>query len=109
MIYLCREHELSTDCPVRVEVDGTAYAVFALRDGVYVTQDECTHGPGSLSEGAVERDEVICPFHMGRFDIRTGAPTGPPCTIALRTWRATVEEGAVWIDPRETARTSRDR
>ena len=55
------------DTPVRVERDGRTYAVFNLSGQYHVTQDECTHGPGSLGEGWVEGEEVECPFHQGRF------------------------------------------
>ena len=32
--------------------------------------------------------EIECPFHQGRFDIRTGVPTYAPCNEALRVWTA---------------------
>jgi nitrite reductase/ring-hydroxylating ferredoxin subunit len=52
-----------------------------------------------LSEGFVEGEEVECPFHQGRFNIRTGAPTAPPCTIPLKTWEPKIMNGEVWIRP----------
>jgi len=84
--------------PVRVERAGRAFAVFNLGGHYFVTQDECTHGPGSLAEGWVEGEEVECPFHQGRFHIPTGRPTAPPCEIPLRVWRARLIDGNVAID-----------
>jgi nitrite reductase/ring-hydroxylating ferredoxin subunit len=81
-----------------VECNGLAIAVFALDDGWYATQDACTHGPGSLAEGWIEAGEVECPFHQGRFDIRSGQPTAPPCTAPLRTWPTRVIDGQVCIE-----------
>ena len=46
---------------------------------------------GEISEGEVEDGQVLCPFHMGKFDIRTGEATGAPCTIAIKTYRVLVE------------------
>jgi nitrite reductase/ring-hydroxylating ferredoxin subunit len=45
--------------------------------------------------------EIECPFHQGRFDIRTGQPTGAPCTEALRVWTVHVIDGRICIDPAE--------
>ena len=32
----------------------------------------CTHSMGKLEGGRVEGDEITCPHHGARFDIRTG-------------------------------------
>ena len=99
LIKLCEAADVGPDVPVRAEAGGEAYAVFQVDGQYYVTQDLCSHGPGSLSDGYVEGREIECPIHQGRFDIITGQPTNPPCTVALRTWRAEIRDGAVHIDP----------
>lgn len=101
LVKLCDASAVEPDTPARAEVAGETYAVFELDGAYYVTQDLCTHGPGNLSDGYVEAGEIECPFHQGRFDIRTGAPTHPPCTVPLRTWTAHLRDGAVMIDPAE--------
>jgi nitrite reductase/ring-hydroxylating ferredoxin subunit len=100
-IALCDVADVQDDTPVQATHGEQVYAVFS-KDGVYyVTQDLCTHGPGNLSEGFIEDCEVECPFHQGRFNFVTGAPTAAPCTDALRTWTAYVVDGRVCIDPEE--------
>ena len=37
-----------------------------------VADDVCPHEDGPLSEGFVEGDEVECPWHAARFNIKTG-------------------------------------
>lgn len=98
-ITLCRVDEVDPDVPVRAEVGGEAYAIYEVDGAIYVTQDACTHGPGSLAEGFVDGHEIECPFHQGKFDIRTGCPTAAPCTIRLKTWKPSVVDGFVTIDP----------
>jgi nitrite reductase/ring-hydroxylating ferredoxin subunit len=104
LVALCAAADVEPDTPVRVLQDNVAYAVFSLNGQFYVTQDHCTHGPGSLAEGFVMGTEIECPFHQGRFDIRTGQPTGAPCTEALRIWTVHVIEGQLFIDPAEHRR-----
>lgn len=96
---LCAADDVKPDQPVRAEIDGTSVAVFLVDGEYYVTQDLCTHGPGCLSEGFVEGHEIECPFHQGRFDIKTGLPSAPPCSEALRVWPARAVDGKVCVDP----------
>jgi nitrite reductase/ring-hydroxylating ferredoxin subunit len=95
---LCAAADVDDDTPVRVETRGSAFAVFWVGGRHYVTQDACTHGPGSLADGFVDGEEIECPFHQGRFHIPTGRPSAPPCKIPLRVWVAQVSGGNVCID-----------
>jgi ethylbenzene dioxygenase ferredoxin component len=70
-----------------------------LTDGIFITDDTCTHGSASLSEGYLEGDVIECPFHGGAFDIRTGEPTAFPCAEALRTYAAIIQDGFIYIEP----------
>jgi nitrite reductase/ring-hydroxylating ferredoxin subunit len=94
-VALCRTEDVPKGGVIKVEAAGLELAVFHLDDGFYVTDDHCTHGPGSLSEGEVDGDIVECNFHGGCFDIRTGAVVGPPCVVPIRTYRTEVVEGGV--------------
>ena len=86
---------------LKVEAHGLTVAVFNLDGEFYVTDDACTHGPGSLSEGFIDGDCVECNFHQGVFNIRTGAVVQPPCMVPVKTYRGDgVEDGAVYIDCR---------
>ena len=97
-IELCKASEVPDGAGLKVETHGLVLAVFALDDGVYVIDDACTHGPGSLSEGLVCEGSVECDFHNGAFDIRTGAVTSPPCLLPVKSYPTTVEDGVVFID-----------
>ena len=77
---------------------GLTVAVFNLEGTFYVTDDACTHGPGSLSEGYIDGDVIECNFHNGQFDIKTGEVVSPPCMIPVKTYPAVVEGGTVFID-----------
>jgi nitrite reductase/ring-hydroxylating ferredoxin subunit len=101
LIALCESSEVNPDLPLHVSAGGAEYAVYNLNGQYYVTQENCTHGPGIMSEGMIMDDEIECPFHQGRFHIPSGQPTFPPCTEPLRTWTVHLIEGKVCIDPDE--------
>ena len=71
---------------------------FNLDGEFYVTDDLCTHGPGSLSEGYIDGDVVECNFHNGQFNIRTGEVVLPPCMVPIKTYPTVVEDGKVFIE-----------
>lgn len=97
---LCSTHDVPDGGAIKVERDGLILAVFNLGGRFFVTDDTCTHGPGSLSEGEIdcEGEIVECNFHNGAFHIPTGRVEAPPCMIPLRTYAVSVVEGQVCID-----------
>jgi nitrite reductase/ring-hydroxylating ferredoxin subunit len=97
-IKLCSTDEVAPGSAIRVEAADLVLAVFNVGGEFYVTDDNCTHGPGSLSEGYIEDDIVECNFHNGQFNIRTGAVVSPPCMVPVRTYPAVVEDGTVYIE-----------
>jgi nitrite reductase/ring-hydroxylating ferredoxin subunit len=98
-IALCRREEVQAGQVIRIEKGALVLAVFNLDGEYFVTDDACTHGPGSLSEGCIEGDTVECDFHNGAFNIRTGAVVKPPCMIPLKTYRTVLDaDGVVSID-----------
>ena len=101
LLELCSQSDVGPDTPLKVEALGSELAVFQVGDRYCVTQDLCTHGPGSLSEGYVDGEEVECPFHQGRFNILTGEAAGPPCTERLKIWTVTVRDGKICIDTKQ--------
>ena len=97
-IELCKTDEVAAGGALKVEKDDLTLAVFNVDGAFYVTDDACTHGPGSLSEGYIEGDVVECNFHNGAFNIRTGEVVLPPCMVPIRTYKTLVENDTVFIE-----------
>src|ERR1700676_4956249 len=96
-IELCSTEDVAPGAALKVEVEDLALAVFNGGGEFYVTDDMCTHGPGSLSEGYIEDDVVECNFHNGQFNIRTGEVVRPPSMGPTRPYPALVEDGKVTL------------
>lgn len=97
-IALCKTDEVAPGTALKVEANGLTLAVFNLNGEFFVMEDVCSHGPGSLSEGFIEGEEIECDFHNGRFNIKTGAVTAPPCMIPQKIYPVTVADGTVHVD-----------
>src|SRR5438046_7953617 len=94
----CRVEDGGPGEPRRIEAAAPTLPVFNLHREFCVTDDHCTHGPGSLSEGFIDGDLVECNFHQGVFNIRTGECVRPPCMVPVKTYKTVVEGGRVYIE-----------
>jgi nitrite reductase/ring-hydroxylating ferredoxin subunit len=97
-LVLCNTADVAVGSAIKVERDGLELAVFNIDGDFYVTDDQCTHGPGSLSEGYIDGDVVECNFHQGQFNIRTGEVVLPPCFVPVKTYPVVVVDGKVVIE-----------
>lgn len=97
-IDLCGTEDVPEGEAIKVETHGLVLAVYNVGGSFYVTDDHCTHGPGSLSQGVLDGHEIECDFHQGCFDVRTGAVTAPPCMIPVKTYPVVVSDGRVAIE-----------
>jgi nitrite reductase/ring-hydroxylating ferredoxin subunit len=97
-VELCKIYEVAAGTALKVEAGGLIVAVFNIDGEFFVTDDACTHGPGSLSEGYVDGDVIECNFHNGQFNIKTGEVVSPPCMIPIKTYPVVVEAGKVFVD-----------
>lgn len=97
-IRLCTVDEVPAGEVRKVETAGLTLAVYNVDGAFYVTDDACTHGPGSLSEGFLEGDVIECNFHQGKFCVRTGEVVGPPCMVPVRAYKSVVEADVVYIE-----------
>jgi nitrite reductase/ring-hydroxylating ferredoxin subunit len=64
-----------------VEVAGQSIAVFNIAGKYYAIANTCPHRGGPLADGMMAGEEVICPWHGARFNVKTrsnrSVPLGP--------------------------------
>ena len=95
----CAASDLEPDTVRQIVAPGgECIALYRLHDGFFATDDVCSHGAAYLSEGDIEGDDIVCPFHGGTFDIRTGDATAAPCVVPINSYAVIVEGDDVYID-----------
>lgn len=60
--------------------------VYRLEDGLFATDNVCTHEFALLSEGWLENGTIECPLHGALFDVKTGRVERGPAECALKTY-----------------------
>lgn len=83
----------------RVIVDGKEICLYHLSDGIFATQNVCSHKQASLADGEVLEDRIIeCPRHGARFDIRSGAVRALPAVLPIKKYTVKVENDMIYLD-----------
>ena len=65
--------------------------VYRLEDGLFATDNVCTHEFALLSEGWLENGTIECPLHGAVFDVKTGQVERGPADCALKTYPVMTE------------------
>jgi 3-phenylpropionate/trans-cinnamate dioxygenase ferredoxin subunit len=73
-------------------------AMFNIGGSHYAIEDTCPHRGGPLSDGNVASDEVICPWHGSRFDIKTGAVVSPPARQGVKSFPIRIAGDGVEVE-----------
>ena len=80
-----------------VSAGRTEVALFRRGEEIFAIGNECVHQGGSLCDGQVEGDIVICPLHGWEFDLRSGACMTVPGESVPR-FLVTVEDGTIFLE-----------
>jgi nitrite reductase/ring-hydroxylating ferredoxin subunit/uncharacterized membrane protein len=97
--------DLPEDKPTRAEADGESLVLVRRGNTVYALGESCAHLGGPLSEGSLEGDTIVCPWHGSTFALDDGhAVTGPtaynqPCyAVRIRQGKVEVKLGGEYAE-----------
>ena len=81
-----------------VSLEDRSVLVAHTDDGVYVSDEMCTHEDARLCDGNLNGHLVKCPLHGSRFDLTTGQVLDDPAEDNLRIYPVTIENNTIFID-----------
>jgi metal-sulfur cluster biosynthetic enzyme/nitrite reductase/ring-hydroxylating ferredoxin subunit len=84
-------------------IDDVSALLLRVGDDYFAIEDVCTHDGQPLTDGPVADEQITCPRHGARFDLRTGKPTCMPATEAVRTFAVRVEPDGIYVGPESAA------
>lgn len=79
-----------------VSVAGRELAIFNLDGRIYAIDNVCLHEGGPLGEGKVKGEIVTCPWHLWRYNIKTGELIDEP-RLKVETYQVTVRGQEVLV------------
>ena len=83
---------------VAVQVGGHFLALYLVDGQPFCTEGMCSHEGLPIGDGGwLEGDEVQCPWHGARFNVKTGAVAAAPAEYPLRTFPVEVRDEHLYI------------
>ena len=106
---ILRSDELRDGELLPVEIDGTPVVLVRHAGDFFAVQNNCSHRDFPLSEAGFDpRDGfLVCAWHGGCFDVRTGAAVVPPATEPVEAFPVRVRDG--WVEIGLTGTLALDR
>jgi len=89
--------ELADAKPTKAMLGATALVLVRRGDVVHALKETCSHAGGPLSEGELEGDAIVCPWHASHFRLADGhVLDGPAGTRQIR-YAARINAGQVEV------------
>ncbi len=92
--------EISPGGRKSIVVDEVPALLLRVGDEFYAIEDVCTHDGQPLTNGPFAGNEITCPRHGARFDVRTGRPLCMPATEPVETFEVQIRDGGIYVRPR---------
>lgn len=97
-VQVAKKSQIPPNSAIGVEVEGKSLALVNLNGDIYALDDSCPHEGGALSDGEIDGQEITCPWHHSRFNIRTGRVTMDPADEDVATYRVRLVGDAVEVE-----------
>ncbi len=94
---MAKTGEVSPGEVKQYQVEGRPVALCNVDGELYALEDICTHAFAYLSEGGLENEQIKCPLHGAKFDVKTGEAKSLPAVKAVPTHEVKVEDGYVYV------------
>jgi len=79
------------------DFDNISVLIFNVDGNFYAIENICTHDGGTLSDGRLVGNEIMCPRHGARFCVKTGQVTAPPAYENINTFPLRIENGIIQV------------
>jgi 3-phenylpropionate/trans-cinnamate dioxygenase ferredoxin subunit len=82
---------------IYLEINAHPIVIFQINGEYFATGDVCTHDGGEIGNGELDGEEIICPRHGARFNIRNGKAVSLPAVTDIPVYSLRVVDGYLEI------------
>lgn len=91
------ESKLAEGMPTRTICNGVPLLLVRRGQRIFAMAETCSHFSGPLSEGKVEGDSIVCPYHASRFALADGRVLNGPAVHPQPCLEVRVRNGQVEV------------
>ena len=92
-----KEQELIECSKATFEYKEQKLLIIWSKNQAYALENQCSHAFKPLTDAKINNGIIECPFHGGRFCIKTGDHLSPPAFKGITTFLTRIEDGYVEI------------
>jgi 3-phenylpropionate/trans-cinnamate dioxygenase ferredoxin subunit len=81
-----------------VSVGDEEVALCNVDGAIFAVANVCSHDGGPLGEGYLIGDQIECPRHGARFDVRTGEATRLPAIVPIPTYAVKMDGRDILVE-----------
>jgi nitrite reductase/ring-hydroxylating ferredoxin subunit len=81
-----------------VEIRDEDVALCNVDGKIYAIANVCTHDDGPLGEGYLLGEEIECPRHGARFNVRSGEVKTLPAIMPIPTFEVKIDGDDILVD-----------
>ena len=82
----------------QIDLDGVEVVLCNVNGEYCAIEDVCTHDGATLGNGRLRGEEISCPRHGARFNVKTGAALSMPAVVPVDTYPVKVEGNSILIE-----------
>lgn len=96
-VALMPEADLADEKPTRVEHNGVPILLVRRGARVFALAETCSHFGAPLSEGSLNGDSIICPWHQSRFSLSDGQVINGPAVHSQPCLETRIRDGYIEV------------
>lgn len=96
-VTVARAEDIPTGRVRVAEIGDRRLAICNVDGAFYAIDDVCTHDSGPLDQGELIGNQIECPRHGARFDVRTGRVLALPAVVPVKSYEAREHDGEVQV------------
>lgn len=91
------ESKLPENTPTRAMHQGVPILLVRRGERLFAMAETCSHFSGPLSEGKLEGDSIVCPYHASRFALEDGRVINGPAVHSQPCLEVRVRDGQIEV------------
>jgi nitrite reductase/ring-hydroxylating ferredoxin subunit/uncharacterized membrane protein len=91
------ESKLPDNTPTRAMYQGVPILLVRRGERLFAMAETCSHFSGPLSEGKLDGDSIVCPYHASRFSLEDGRVLNGPAVHPQPCLEVRAREGQIEV------------
>jgi nitrite reductase/ring-hydroxylating ferredoxin subunit len=91
------ESKLPDNTPTRAMYQGVPILLVRRGPRLFAMAETCSHFSGPLSEGILDGDSIVCPYHASRFALEDGRVINGPAVHPQPCLEVRVRDGQIEV------------